>query len=219
VENDLTRKEKYFLLLSCCFAVLLVISNVIAGKIIMVAGMFAPAAVICYSLSFTATDILAELWGKERTKFIVNVGFWVSVLSAVFIRIAIVLPAAPFWEYQDSFTQILGSNVRITVASLAAYLVSQHHDIWAFVFWKEKTGGRHLWLRNNLSTGVSQFIDTVIFISLAFYGTGTPLLSIIIGQYLVKLAIAVFDTPLVYAMVYAIKKNTDSPCGQRKVVG
>jgi uncharacterized integral membrane protein (TIGR00697 family) len=208
MENNLGPRDKVFILLTACFAVLLVVSNVIAGKIMLVGGVVAPAAVLCYSLTFAVTDTIAEIWGKERTVFIVNVGFIVTVLSALFIRLAIAVPAAPFWEQQEAFSQILGSNLRIVLASVTAYLVSQHHDIWAFMFWKQKTGGRHLWLRNNLSTGVSQLLDTSIFIVLAFYGTGIPLLPMITGQYLLKLLIALLDTPLVYGLVYLIKRKT-----------
>ncbi|MCR3922471.1 MAG: queuosine precursor transporter [Firmicutes bacterium] len=206
MESTLTRQEKAFLLLSCCFAVLLVVSNIIAGKIIVVGGFFAPAAVVCYSLTFATTDTIAEVWGKERTRFVVKVGFMAVLLSALFIRLALILPAAPFWDGHEAFATVLGSNMRIVMASLIAYLISQYHDIWAFLFWKEKTGGRHLWVRNNLSTIVSQLLDTVIFISLAFYGTGIPLIPMIIGQYLIKSAIALCDTPIVYAMVFLTKK-------------
>lgn len=206
MDAKMSTQEKLFVLLAASFAVLLVVSNIIAGKIIMVGGVVAPAAVLCYSLTFAATDTIAELWGREKTRFVVNIGFVVTILSALFIRLAIAAPAAPFWDQQDMFAQVLGTNLRIVLASLTAYLISQHHDIWAFSFWKQKTGGRHLWLRNNLSTVVSQLLDTVIFIALAFYGTGVPLLSMIAGQYVFKLLIALLDTPIVYLLVYGAKK-------------
>ncbi|MDW7649748.1 MAG: queuosine precursor transporter [Bacillota bacterium] len=208
MDQSLSRQEKAFLLLSCSFVVLLVTSNVIAGKIITIGGLFAPAAVLCYSLTFATTDTLAEIWGKDRTRFVVNVGFFVTVLSALFIRLAIITPAAPFWQEQEAFAFILGGNLRIVLASLTAYLISQHHDIWAFTFWKEKTGDRHLWLRNNLSTGVSQLLDTGIFITLAFYGTGTPLFSMVFGQYVIKVLIGLLDTPIVYLLVHLTKRFT-----------
>jgi len=175
----------------------------------MVAGLVGPAAVICYSLTFALTDTITELWGKERTKLIVKYGFIVSIISALFIRLAIIMPAAPFWTDQDAYRLILGSNLRIVAASLIAYLISQYHDIWAFVFWKNITKGKHLWLRNNLSTGASQLIDTVIFITLAFAGMGIPLLPIIFGQYIIKIVIALLDTPIVYFLVNLIKKKTN----------
>ena len=216
MERSPSREETIFLLLSCCFVVLLVVSNIIASKIIMVGSLVGPAAVICYSLTFALSDTIAEVWGKERTRLVVNIGFFVTILSAVFIRIAIAMPAAPFWESQGEYALILGSNFRIVVASLCAYLISQHHDIWAFAFWKNKTGGKYLWLRNNFSTGVSQFIDTSLFIVLAFYGTGTPLVALIVGQYIIKLVIAVADTPLVYLFVYLIKKKAKPMVNEAK---
>ena len=209
MENKLSREDSIYILLGCTFVGLLVVSNIIASKIIMVAGLVGPAAVICYSLTFALTDTITELWGKERTKLIVKYGFIVSIISALFIRLAIIMPAAPFWTDQDAYRLILGSNLRIVAASLIAYLISQYHDIWAFVFWKNITKGKHLWLRNNLSTGASQLIDTVIFITLAFAGMGIPLLPIIFGQYIIKIVIALLDTPIVYFLVNLIKKKTN----------
>lgn len=217
MDRVLSKQEKAFFFLGGCFIVLLVVSNVIASKIIAVGGFFAPAAVICYSLTFAFSDTIAELWGKERTRFVVNVGFVAVLLSAVFIRIALLMPAAPFWEGQEAFASVLGSNMRIVTASLTAYLISQHHDIWAFMFWREKTDGRYLWVRNNLSTGASQLLDTALFITLAFYGTGMPLVSMIIGQYVIKLAIALLDTPLVYLAVHLTKRYTGIKAGAQKL--
>ncbi len=219
MNNSISREDSIYFLLGCTFVGLLVVSNIIASKIIMVAGLVGPAAVICYSLTFALTDTIAELWGKERTKLVVKFGFLVSIISAIFIRLAIVMPAAPFWGDQEAYNLILGSNLRIVAASLLAYLISQYHDIWAFMFWKNITKGKHLWLRNNLSTGASQLIDTVVFITLAFAGMGIPLLPMIIGQYVIKIAIAVVDTPIVYLLVNLIKKNTNlqSNTGNAKV--
>lgn len=209
METSLTQKqEKYFVLLTACFVSLLIVSNIIASKIILVAGFVVPAAVICYALTFVITDTIAELWGKERTKLVIAVGFIGSILAALMIKVAILMPTAPFWNNQTEYEMILGDNLRIVIASMLAYLISQYHDVWAFHFWKDKTKGKHLWIRNNLSTSVSQLIDTVIFIVVAFYGTGLPILSMIIGQYIIKLIIAVLDTPLVYMFVGIIKKNT-----------
>ncbi|MEW6624452.1 MAG: queuosine precursor transporter [Bacillota bacterium] len=201
------REEKLFLLVGSCFIALLVVSNIIAVKVISIGGLIGPAAVICYGLTFLLTDTIAEIWGKERTRFLVLAGFCASILAAFMIKMAILFPPAPFWNNQGEYNMILGSNLRIVAASMTAYLISQYHDIWAFHFWKVKTGGKHLWLRNNLSTSTSQLLDTIVFIVIAFYGTGIPILPMILGQYLMKLFIAFLDTPLVYMLVYIIKKN------------
>ena len=154
MEKIISRDEKVFLILSSIFVTLLVVSNIIASKVILVGGLMAPAAVLCYALTFAISDTLAEIWGKERTKFIVKVGFFATLISALMIKLAILMPGAPFWGNQKEFSLILGSNLRIVLASMLAYLISQHHDVWAFHFWKDKTGGKYLFIRNNLSTFV-----------------------------------------------------------------
>ena len=198
-------KEKGFIFLSTLFVSLIVVSNIIATKIVSLGGIFVPAAVVFYAVTFALTDTISEVWGKERCKFVVQSGLVVSIITIILIKIAIALPAAPFYQNQEAYSLILGSSIRITLAGLVAYLISQYHDVWAFHFWNERTNGEHLCIRNNASTLVSQFIDTAIFIILAFYGTGIALIPMIFSQYLIKAIIAVVDTPLVYLLVSIFK--------------
>jgi uncharacterized integral membrane protein (TIGR00697 family) len=95
------------------------------------------------------------------------------------------------------------------IASLVAYLCSQYHDVWAFHFWRRVTNARFLWLRNNASTIVSQLLDSVVFITIAFYGR-MPVVPLILGQWVVKVGIAVLDTPLVYLLVYLLRQRLPS---------
>ncbi|MEE8435040.1 MAG: queuosine precursor transporter, partial [bacterium] len=123
---------------------------------------------------------------------------------------------APFWTNQAAYASVFGPANRIILASLVAYLISQSFDLWAFTWLKERFQGRHLWLRNNLSTAASQLIDTLIFITVAFYGTEAfpsilDLWPLIGGQLAVKWIIAVADTPLVYALVYFLRGHAQSP--------
>ena len=112
--------------------------------------------------------------------------------------VAVNWEAAPFAvEYANSFASVLELVPRITIASMVAHLVSQHYDVFAFNKWKEKTRGKHLWFRNIASTVVSQAIDTCIFITIAFYGV-MDIVPLLIGQYVVKLLIAIMDTPFMY---------------------
>lgn len=182
------------------------ISSILANKIISVMGIFVPAGVIAYSVTFIATDVISEVWGKERAREAVFGGFIALFVVFVLIQVSLLWPKAPFWHNDDAFASILGSTSRIIIASLTAYMVSQMHDVWAFHFWKRLTKSRHLWLRNNLSTVVSQFLDSFIFITIAFYGV-MPIWPLIYGQWLVKCLIAVLDTPLVYGVVLMIQKK------------
>lgn len=199
------KDTKLFLLLLTTFITMLVISNVIAVKTIGIGGLIGPAAVICYSLTFVITDTISELWGQKTTQMVVHLGLGAVILSALFIRLAIAMPGSSFWHEQVAFEQILGSNLRIVAASLIAYIISQTHDVWSFHYIRKKTNGKHLWLRNNLSSMTSQLLDTLVFICIAFWGTGAPLLQMIIGQYIIKLIIALLDTPLVYLLVNLIR--------------
>ena len=195
--------------LSMAFATLLVVANIIAGKLISIGMWVVPVAVIAYPLTFLVTDTIAELYGRSTATRVVWLGFAMNVLMVALIYVGKIIPPASFWEGQDAYNMILGSVPRIVLASMLAYLVSQHHDVLAFHFWKRLTKGRFLWLRNNASTMISQGIDTLIFISIAFLGT-VPLqvlLNMIAAQYVIKLFIAIADTPLCYALVGLIRRK------------
>ncbi|MBW2965625.1 queuosine precursor transporter, partial [Candidatus Woesearchaeota archaeon] len=125
---------------------------------------------------------------------------------------AIHLPANPTWGNQEAFASVFGSSLRMIIASVIAFAVSQFHDVWSFHFWKKKTHGRYLWLRNNLSTGVSQLIDTILFMFIAFYKINPKftvpfIISLIIPYWLFKVGFALADTPLCYALVAWMKKE------------
>ncbi len=207
--NDLQRLESYLALLACIYAGSLVLAAVMASKIIVVGPIVVPAGVLAYCLTFLITDVISEVWGKERAQTVVMGGFITLVLVFVLTGISILWPPAPFWPHQQAYKTILGSSARIMVASLAAYLFSQYHDVWAFHFWRRLTTERYLWLRNNASTVVSQLLDSVVFITIAFYGT-MPLAPLIVGQWVVKVGIALLDTPFVYLLVYLLRRRLPS---------
>ncbi|MBA7592383.1 queuosine precursor transporter [subsurface metagenome] len=187
-------------------ASLVVIANIIAGKIVVFGPFVVPAAVIVYASTFLITDILSEKWGKQEARKAVWAGFYVNIVLVVAIYIAINWTAAPFaLDFSESFKSVLGIVPRVTLASMVAYLVSQHHDIYAFHWWKNLTKGKHLWLRNTASTVVSQAVDTGIFITIAFYGI-MDIVPLLIGQYVVKLIIAAIDTPFIYLVSWIMDK-------------
>lgn len=207
------------------FSALIVIANVISSKIVFVGSvgpinLIGPAGVIVYASTFLITDIVGEIYGKEYSKKAVVAGFFANIVAVVAIIIAINWQAAPFVsnDFLKSFNSILGFAPRIVAASMVAYLISQTHDVYAFHFWKNKMKGKHLWFRNNASTIVSQAIDTIIFITLAFYGlpgmTNDVLMSMMVGQYTLKVFIALFDTPFIYIATLTWKWKT-SVNGQR----
>ena len=193
----------------------LLLSNIIASKIVSIGVLIVPAAIVLYPLTFLFTDVVSEVEGKESAHTLVIMGFCMSLFMVLVIFIGKVLPPAFFWEHQDSYNIILGATPRIVFASMVAYLVSQNHDVWAFHWWKRKTAGRHLWLRNNLSTMVSQLIDSVLFIGIAFTGVypAKAIAGMILGQYLIKVCIAVLDTPFCYMLVRLYAKDSEQEQG------
>ena len=193
------------------FVGLLILSNVLAVKLFSIGDwVVLPAAVIIYVFTYPILDVITEAYGKEAARRTVLTGFIAQVLAIGFIWIAIKLPAAPYYENQQSFELIFTAGFRVTVASLIAYLVSQNLDVTIFDKLKKRHGTKKLWIRNNLSTMASQLVDTAIFISIAFYGTMPlgVLIGMIFSQYIFKFIVAILDTPIVYALV-AICKRTE----------
>ena len=180
-----------------------------------------PAAVFAYAITFFASDCYTELYGKRAAQELVNVAFVMNFVLLGLVWLAIWAPTFEFSPVaQEPFAETLGASTGVVAGSLLAYLVSQNWDVFVFDGLKQRTGGRWLWLRNILSTASSQLVDTVIFIVVAFavfQGTSTDqVLSLIVGQYLFKLALVGLDTPFVYLAVGVIRSQTrPAPGGSR----
>ncbi|MBN2069548.1 MAG: queuosine precursor transporter [Opitutales bacterium] len=202
------RNTRILLALTAAFIAALVVSNVIAIKTISLFGLVGPAGIIAYSFTFALTDTLAELFGRKTTQFVVNLGVACILFAGALIYLAVHAPGSPFWSNQNAYEAVLGNNLRIVIACLLAYYTSQTYDVWVFHLLKKLTKDKQLWLRNNLSTMGSQMLDTAIFVGIGFAGTGAPIVEMIIGQYICKLIIALFDTPFVYLLVYLLKDHT-----------
>lgn len=185
---------------------LVVMAGVFANKFVQFGPFTVPAGVIVFSMTFFITDLICEKWGSTEARKAVWAGFFASFVLAISVYIVVNWPSAVGVSgASESFDEAMSLTPRIVFAGLLAYFISQHHDIWAFHFWKRKTEGKHLWLRNNLSTATSQLIDSVVFISVAFYGL-FPVLPLILGQWAVKLLIALIDTPFMYGAIWIIDR-------------
>jgi len=172
------------------------IANVTASKPIQIVGIVAPAAIFVYALTFTLIDLINETLGKQGARKVIFASFLANLLLAVYAQFAVLLPPASFYQGQEAFSAILGSTPRIVLASLIAFLLSSLTDAEIFAFWKSHVRGPK-WARVLISNTVSTGIDSIAFISLAFYGL-MPLWTLITGQYLLKMAITVLSLPLIY---------------------
>jgi uncharacterized integral membrane protein (TIGR00697 family) len=210
------------------FITALVTAQLIAVKLLVVpypdwlpligGTVLVPAGVIAYAVTFFASDCYAELYGRRPAQIMVNVGFGMNFVMLALVWIAIKLPGSQAGADPAAFANVLSLSTNIVIGSLAAYIVSQNWDVIAFHSIGDRTEGRHLWLRNLGSTATSQLIDTIIFVLLAFYGVPVVLgigdtlpvnvlVGLIVGQYIIKLLIAVVDTPFVYAAVGYLRSN------------
>ena len=199
--------------LATLFTTCLLVANILAVKLVSIGGWIVPAGVIAYPLTFLFTDVITELYGRRTASKVIWLGFGANLLMVILVFSGRLLPSAPFWEGQPAYESILGMVPRIVLASMIAYLISQHHDVFAFHFWRKKTKARFLWLRNNASTMVSQALDTGVFITIAFWGTvpAGVLANMLLTQYLIKLGIAALDTPFCYLLVGLLKEKVKPP--------
>jgi len=172
------------------------IANVTASKPIQMGGIVVPAAIFIYTITFTLIDLINESFGKQGARRVILTAFLANLLLAAYAQLAVTLPAASFYTGQAAFAGVLGSTPRIVFASLTAYLISSIIDAEIFAFWKARVHGPK-WLRVLVSNAVSTGIDSVVFITLAFYGV-MPIGGLIQGQYIVKMAITLVSLPLVY---------------------
>jgi len=157
-----------------------------------------------HAFTFPCTDAVAEVWGAKRARLMVYLGTAVYIIATGLIYIATLLPAADGWPHNDAYNALFAAAPRIVLGSLVATIFAQLWDIYVFEWIKRRTGRKYLWLRNNASTLGSQFFDTIIFYSIAFYGIipNEVLPQVIAGSYLLKLLVALIDTPIVYLVVY-----------------
>ena len=189
----------------------LIAANLIGLKVANFGIFEASVGILLFPILFLVTDVIEEVYGKQKTRELVLVGFIVLLIVLIVTVIAVLLPAADrSMVSQEEYTKIFGTTIRIFIASITAFLISQLHDVWAFNFWKQKTKGKYLWLRNNLSTIVSTFIDTTLFMFIAFYAitsqfTVEYIFTLIIPYWLVKVLFALFDTPFCYLGVRWLK--------------
>ena len=185
----------------------LLLANVMGPKLTVVAGLQTSMGVILYSSIFFATDVLSENYGRAEAQRAVLLGFFVSVAMVVMTQLSLLYMPSSATEtavfsntVHQAMVTLFDYTPRFVFGSLLAYLVSQSFDVWAFHAIKRATAGKHLWLRNTLSTLLSQLVDTVIYGLVVWWGLVdlATALQLAAAKYVFKFAIAVIDTPFIY---------------------
>lgn len=152
---------------------------------------------------FLVTDIVSEVRGRKVATRLLLIAMGILTTLIVVLLLAIQAKPHPTWGNQEAYALVFGSSLRMTIASVVAFGISQFFDVFAFDFWKKRTHGKFLWIRNNLSTMSSQFLDSTIFMFLAFYQvtpqyTASFLFGLILVNWSFKVILAFLDTPICY---------------------
>lgn len=183
------------------YVAFILISNIIAYKIaafdLGFYTFYAPAAVLVFAVTFLFTDIVNEKFGRKETHKMIFIAFLTQLAVAFFVLLSIYLKPAPFWPDQEIFAKILGFTPRIMLASWIAFLISENTDAYLFSWFKKITKGRHLWMRNVFSSIPAMAIDSIIFVTIAFYGV-SAVLPLILGNIVLKWLVGVINIPFMY---------------------
>ncbi len=196
----MSRKRDFLFAL---FIASMVIVNVLGTKITSICGVRVSVGIFFMPLLFLITDIVGEVYGRKEATLFVNYGTLMLIFLFLMMNLCIWVKPNETWHLQNEYKTIFGSSLRMTLASLISFVISQHVDVFLFDFWKRVTRGKHLWIRNNLSTITSQLFDTILFDFIAFWHinetyTAGFLFTLILPYWLFKVVFALLDTPFCY---------------------
>lgn len=203
--------------ITAVFVASLLVSNVIAVKLIVIGPFYLPAAVLIFPISYIFGDILTEVYGYAQARKVIWIGFACNFLAVLVFFLSVKLSPAPFWKIgafespeasQQAYRAIFYSTPRILVASFLAYLAGELLNSFVLAKMKVAMEGRYLWMRTITSTVFGQLVDSGVFILLAFYGSVPlpALTKIVFGQWLIKSVYEALVTPFTYLAVNFLKR-------------
>jgi len=214
--SEKRKKEAFglYLLLGGLFITALITCNLIANKFVTVDLGFKvftiSAGVLPYPITFLLTDILSEIYGRKKTNAVVYTGFAASLFVLFMLFLGSVFPSIEESPVSDEYYNTVFQNSwRVILASMVAYLTAQLVDVRLFHFWKKLTKGKKLWLRNNASTILSQFVDTTLVVLVLFVGV-IPIERIgdfILDGWFFKVLVALTDTVFIYLFIWLIRRR------------
>ena len=199
-------KAELFAYLTGIFTAALIISNIIAGKTFDFYSFTLPCGVIIFPVIYIVNDVLAEVYGYEKARKVILLGFLMNLIAVICYNITIWLPAPVFFEASDAFAVVLGSTFRLLIASFAAYLVGSIVNAWSMVYLK-KWDEDKLFFRCILSTLFGEGLDAIIFITIAFWATMPmeALIIMIVAQALFKTVYEIIVYPLTRYVIGSVK--------------
>ncbi|MDT0643809.1 queuosine precursor transporter [Zunongwangia sp. F363] len=225
--KDKLAAQRIYLILAALFIASLVVSNLIFQKFFYwdFFGIYTfeiSVGILPYPVTFLITDIISEIYGKRKANEVVTAGIFASFFSLLIVFTADAVPATAWSPVGNSlFKTVFGATAIAVLASMLAYLLAQYIDIQLFHFWKKLTRGRHLWVRNNFSTFLSQFVDTfsVLFLLCSFNKIEWERFgALLLSGFLFKVIVAILDTPFLYFSVYALRKRFKLKMGEELIL-
>ncbi len=220
--KDKQLADQIYRYLGALFITSLVVSNLIFQKFfywnpfgdVTVFGsslFIVSVGILPYPLTFLITDLVSEIYGRKKANQMVTTGIVASLFSMAIILVADLAPAIPGSKIDDeTFTKVFALSPLGVLASMIAYLFAQYIDISIYHFWKKLTHGKQLWLRNNFSTFLSQFIDSftvILLLTLFDVFTWDMFWGLVVSAFLFKVLVAVLDTPFLYFFVYLFRRR------------
>lgn len=209
MSNNKNSFSLLYVLLAAVFTTCLVVANIIAGKLWAAPfGLTLTTGVFCFPLVYWINDIVPEVYGGNKARFMILLGFAANLIAVIFFMFCLAAPYPPFWQSQEAFVAVLGFTPRLLIASFIAYLVGTNLNTLVMTAMKRLTKGKWLWSRTIGSTVVGEFFDSVMFINIAFMGVlpQDALLTMVVMQWLFKVAYEVVMTPLTYVVIGWVKK-------------
>ena len=216
--KNITHNYRYLDIITAVFIAVLLISNVASSKITTFGIFTLDAGTILFPLSYIIGDILTEVYGYARARRVIWIGLLCNVLMAATFMIVAVLPPAADWPNQGAYEAILGWTPRIVLASVIAYFAGEFINSFVLAKLKIKTKGKYLWVRTLGSTPIGELFDTVLFITIAFWGVLPTeiLIPLMVSNYIFKLAVELLFTPITYKVVNKLKKAEHEDYYDRK---
>lgn len=201
-------KNRLLLLYTGGFVGVLVLSNILAVKMVQLGPFVFDGGTLLFPLSYIFGDVLTEVYGYKKARTVIWTGFAVLLTMSASIWLVSILPSVDEWDLQESFDAILLQMPRIAGASILGYFIGEYSNSVVLSKLKVKTNGKHLWLRTISSTLVGQLLDSVIFVTIAFAGLYpiSILITMAISNYLLKTVIEILFTPITYAVINTTKR-------------
>jgi queuosine precursor transporter len=222
------RDFRYFDICVHIFVVILLVSNLVAAKIILIGPFKISGSLLLFPLTYIFGDVFTEVYGYSGSRRAIWIGFFASTLLAILAKIIVLLPPAPEFVHQEAYATVFDAVPRAILGSLAAFWAGEFANSYVMAKMKVFTSGRHLWARTVGSTVVGQAVDTAIVITIIFAGNASwgTIANLIFSGYIAKVAYEALMTPFTYLVVNRLKHmegvdvfdiNTDfNPFGKAK---